>query len=395
MTPIGERAETFPLDNTKPDLAEHLFDTLNEMRQQHPVAWSGACGGFWALSTYEDTLAAAADWKHFTSAEGIMIPPTGATIRVIPAELDPPRHSKFRKLVLPYFTDAALQKWVPGVRAIIDEAFAPLLPKGRADFVTEIAHPVPVLAISLVLGLGAEDWRIIRNLAGAFVKATGDAEMSRARALELERYLQSQIEIRQGRPAADILGALVNADVGDDDPVKPEEVLGLVQLMVVAGHETTVNAMATMTYRLMTSPDLFQRLHSERELIDGVINETLRLHPPVWNMARTVASDVEVRGSRMCPGEKVMLVFGSANRDPDRFEDPEIFNPERSRNQHLAFGTGRHRCLGESLARLELRLTLEYLLDKLSTIELDGDPVWSGGTNQHGLKTLPIKFSLR
>ncbi len=395
MTETDARPETFPLDNTDPELLQHLFETLNQMRDTCPVAWSPPFGGFWALTKYDDIVTASRDWEHFTVSQGIMIPPTGASMKVIPAELDPPRHTKFRKLVLPYFTEPALQKWVPGIRGIITDAFAPVLEKGRADLVVDVARPVPVLAISLVLGMLGEDWRHIRNLAEEFLAATGKPEVARAKAAELEKYLESQIERRRGKPVDDILGAIVNAQLQDDEPVTPAEMLGLVQLLVVAGHETTVNGLATLAYRVIAEPGLRDRLLDDRSLINSVIDEALRLHPPVWNMARTIAEETSMRETHMCPGEKVMLVYGAANRDPDRFEDPETFIPDRPNNQHLSFGSGRHRCIGEPLAKIELRLGLEFILDNMPDVELDGEVVWGGGTNQHGLRSVPVKFSPR
>lgn len=394
MSDTYVRAEANEFDNTDPDLLQHLFETLNDMRERCPVGWSPALGGFWALTKYDDVVGAAQDYAHFTVTKGIMIPPTGASMPVIPAELDPPRHTKFRRLVLPYFTEPALQKWVPGIRGIIRDAFAPVLPVGQADLVTDVAHPVPVLVISLVLGMVGSDWREIRNLAAAFLAATGHPELARRKAAELESFLQKQIDARKDRPADDILGELANATI-DDQPISAAELLGLVQLLVVAGHETTVNGIATTTYRVITEPGLRDRLLADRSLLPAVIDEALRLHPPVWNMARTVADHIEIRGAELCPGEKVMLVYGAANRDPDRFEDPEDFLVPRLRNQHLAFGAGRHRCVGEALARLELTLAVEYILDTIPDVELDGEPRWGGGTNQHGLRSLPIRFAPR
>jgi cytochrome P450 len=393
MTEAPVRPETYDLDNTRPELLGHLFETLNDMRETCPVAWSPAFGGFWALTKYDDVVRAAGDWQTYTVSDGIMIPPTGASMKVIPAELDPPRHTKFRKLVLPYFTEPALQKWVPGIQDIIANAFGPVLPKGRADLVSDVAHPVPVLAITLILGMLGEDWRQIRTLAAAFLAATGNRELAREKAKDLEDYLEAQIEARRGKPVHDILGALVNAEIDDDVQITPQEMLGMVQLMVVAGHETTVNGIATLTYRVISEPGLRDRLLADRSLINSVIDETLRLHPPVWNMGRTVAAETDVRGSRLCPGEKVMLAYGAANRDPDRFPAPETFDADRASNQHLTFGSGRHRCVGEPLAKIELRLALNYILDTIPDVELDGEPVWGGGTNQHGLRSLPVRFT--
>jgi len=163
---------------------------------------------------------------------------------------------------------------------------------------------------------------------------------------------------------------------------------------VVAGHETTVNGMGMLLYRLCAEPGLRERVLADRLLVDKVIDETLRLHPPVWNMARTVREETTVRGSVLCPGEKVMLVYGGANRDPDKFEHPETFDIDRPGiTQHLTFGSGRHRCIGEALARLELRLTLNYVLDTLPDIELNGEPAFGGGTNQYGPRSLPVRFT--
>jgi len=391
MTKPVERA-TFELDNTDPELLQHLHETLGQMQGTCPVAWSSASGGFWALTKYDDVVTASNDWETFTVTRGIMIPPTGASMPVIPAELDPPRHTKLRKLVVPNFTDKALRHWRPGLEKIIDDAFRPLLAVGRADLVSDITHPVPVLAICLILGIDS-DWRRVRELAANFIQATGQPALARQRAHELEAYLEEEIESRRGKPVEDLLGQYVNARI-DGAEIPAREMLGLVQLMVVAGHETTVNGMGTMIYRLITEPGLRDRVLADRTLIGQVIDETLRLHPPVWNMGRTVAEQTQVRGEALCPGEKVMLVYGAANRDPERFPEPDTFDIDRpGNNRHLTFGIGRHRCLGEPLAKLELRLALEYVLDHLPDVELDGEPRWGGGTNQHGLRSLPVRFT--
>jgi cytochrome P450 len=392
MVQASQRPETFLLDNTDPELPAHLYETLHEMQDKCPVAWSPASGGFWALSKYADVVQASQDWQTYTVTQGIMIPPTGASMPVIPAELDPPRHPKLRKLVLPSFTEKALLQWQPGLNKIIADAFEPILARGHGDLVVEVARPVPVLAICLILGIDS-DWRRIRELAENFLAATGQPVLARARAHELEAFLEEEINARRGQPVTDLLGSYVNAQIDGAD-IPPTEMLGLVQLMVVAGHETTVNALGTTIFRLMKEPGLRERLLADRSLVGKVIDETLRLHPPVWNMGRTVATETELRGSSLCPGEKVMLVYGAANRDPEKFEHPDDFDIDRDGiTQHLTFGSGRHRCIGEVLAKLELRLSLEYVLDHMPDLEPDGDPVWGGGTNQHGLRSLPVKFT--
>jgi cytochrome P450 len=391
MTARASRPESVTFDNTDPELIHDLYARVAEVQARCPVAWTEASGGFWMLTKYDDVVEASRDWQTYTVTQGIMIPPTGASMPVIPAELDPPRHSKLRKLVLPNFTEKALQPWVPGVQKIIAEAFAPLLPLGKVDIVVDIARPVPVLAICLVLGID-RDWRRIRQLAEDFLAATGKQE-ARAKAAELEAFLEGEIDARRGQPVRDLLGGYVNAEI-DGETIPPRELLGLVQLLVVAGHETTVNGMGMLLYRLCAEPGLRERVRADRSLVDKIIDETLRLHPPVWNMARTVREETAVRGAALCPGERVMLVYGGANRDPDKFDNPDTFDIDRAGiTQHLTFGSGRHRCIGEALARLELRLTLNHVLDTLPDIELNGEPVFGGGTNQYGPRSLPVRFT--
>jgi cytochrome P450 len=392
MTARTSRPETVSFDNTDPDVISHLYENVTDVQARCPVAWSEASGGFWMLTKYDDVVEASRDWETYTVTQGIMIPATGASMPVIPAELDPPRHSKLRKLVLPNFTDKSLEPWVPGIREIIAEAFAPLLPTGRADIVVDVARPVPVLAICLILGID-RDWMLIRRLAEEFLAATGKPELARAKAAELEAFLEEEIKARRGQPVTDLLGRYVNAEI-DGEVIPERELLGLVQLLVVAGHETTVNGMGMLLYRLVSEPGLSARLLADRSLVDHAIDETLRLHPPVWNMARTIREETTLRGSTLCPGEKVMLVYGGANRDPDKFEDPQSFDIDRPGvTQHLTFGSGRHRCIGEALARLELRLTLNYVLDTIPDVELAGEPVFGGGTNQYGPRSMPVRFT--
>jgi cytochrome P450 len=392
MTASTSKPETVSFDNTDPTLIEHLYERITEVQEKCPVAWSDARDGFWMLTKYADIVEASRDWETYTVTQGIMIPPTGASMPVIPAELDPPRHTKLRKLVLPNFTEKALEPWVPGIRALVRDAFAPLLPTGQADIVVDVARPVPVLAICLILGID-RDWQLIRRLAEEFLAAVGKPELARAKAHELEAFLEEEIDARRGKPVADLLGAYVNAEI-DGEQIPAQELLGLVQLLVVAGHETTVNGMGMMLYRLVSEPGLKERVLADRSLVDKVIDETLRLHPPVWNMGRTIRDATEVRGTSMCPGEKVMLVYGGANRDPEKFEHPADFDIDRPGiTQHLTFGSGRHRCIGEALARLELRITLNYVLDTIPDIELGGTPAFGGGTNQYGPRSMPVRFT--
>ncbi|CAM5728817.1 cytochrome P450 [Streptomyces hirsutus] len=323
MTDDRRQRHLVDLDNRKPELADELFGTLADMQARCPVAWSEASGGFWALLKHADIVTASADWETFTVTEGIMIPPTGKSMPVIPAELDPPRHGAFRKLVLPHFTPKALGLWEADIRRIVADGFAPLAEQGRADLVTEFARPVPVLVICRILGIRS-DWERIHSLGEEFMEAFADTdhpERGRAAAQRLEAFLAEEIAARRGRPAEDLLGQLVNAEI-EGETLSDVEALGLVQLLVVAGHGTTVDGIGTMSYRLLTEPGVRDRLLADRSLVPKMIEECLRLHPPVWNMARTVRRETILRDAELCPGEKVMLAFGRRTTTPTSSTTP-------------------------------------------------------------------------
>jgi cytochrome P450 len=399
MTDVTDTTDTrkadhaFPLDNTDPALAPHLMDTLVEMQATCPVAWSDAAGGFWALSKHADIVASSNDWQTYTVTQGITIPETGKSVRLVPAELDPPEHSHYRKFVLPHFTPKGLEKWRPQLEQIVADAWAPIRDDGHGDVATPVARRVPVDAICLILGIRA-DWTHISHLGEQFLATTGDVG-NRHRAVEaaaeLETILRAEIASRRGKPAEDLLGQFLHETVLGE-PLTDDQALGLCVLLIIAGHGTTVDGIGTLVRRVLVEPGLRERVLADRSLVPKIVDESLRVDPPVWNMARTVAHETLMRGVTLCPGEKVMLAYGAANRDPERFDRPNEFDIDRAEpSGHLAFGSGRHRCIGEGLARLELSLVLEHMLDHLPDLELAGEVVWGGHMSTHGLVTVPVR----
>jgi cytochrome P450 len=387
-------ARTVLLDNTDPALAPRLFETLAEVQSRCPVAWSDAAGGFWALTKYADIAIASNDWQTFTVTEGITIPETGKSVPLIPAELDPPEHSAYRKFILPSFTPKGLARWRPQLEEIVAEAFGGIVATGEGDLIREVARRVPVRAICLLLGVKT-DWNSIQRLGEAFLVTTSDTANRTSAveaAAELERILKLEIADRRAHPGDDLLSQFLQAAVVGR-PLDDRQALGLCVLLIIAGHGTTSDGIGTLLLRVMTEPGLRERLLADRSIAAHVIDESLRVDPPVWNMARTVKAETEMRGARLCPGEKVMLAYGAANRDPDKFEHPDAFDIDRpGLSQHQAFGTGRHRCIGEGLARLELQLVLEYMLDHLSDLQVDGEFTWAHTMNSHGLAApLPVR----
>jgi cytochrome P450 len=380
------------LDNTDPALAPRLFETLAEVQSACPVAWSDAAGGFWALTKHADIAVASNDWETFTVTEGITIPETGKTVQLIPAEIDPPEHTAYRRFVLPSFTPRGLARWRPELERIVADAFAGFGQTGEGDLI-EVARRVPILAICLLLGV-KQDWNYIQRLGEAYLVTTSDTGNRTSAveaAAELERILKQEIADRRAHPGDDLLSQYLQAEVLGQ-PLDDRQALGLSMLLITAGHSTTADGIGTLLLRVMTEPGLRERLLADRSIAARVIDESLRVDPPVWNMARTVKAETEVRGALLCPGEKVMLAYGAANRDPDKFEHPDAFDIDRpGLSQHQSFGTGRHRCIGEGLARLELQLVLEYMLDHLPDLRLAGEVSWAMTMSGRGLTALPAR----
>ncbi len=382
-------------DNTDPGLAPHLFETLRMIQDQEPVAWTDAVGGFWMLTKYADITEAANDWETYTVEEGHTIPSTQKSVRSVPAELGPPVHTAWRKHLMPFFTAKRLENWRPQIESIVADAFADLMEKGRADLVREVAWRVPTSVISAVLGFKSQ-WEYVSEITEEWMVANSDLtdpdRAARATAA-VEAVVKEELQRRIGQPADDILGEIVNGEIGGKK-IPFEQLQGLTNALIIAGHSTTVDGIVNTIRRILVEPGLFDLLKNDRSILSRVIDESLRINPPAWSMGRTARQEVEVRGVVIKPGEKVMLTFGAGNYDPEQFEDPETFNHDRSGvHGHLTFGFGRHRCIGEALAKLEMRILVEYVLDNLPDLELADDPEPKSTFSTYGLHSLKVRRS--
>ncbi|OHV06923.1 cytochrome P450 [Mycobacterium talmoniae] len=390
------KANPVHFDTSDPTLRENLFDSLNELRNACPVAWSTAHNGFWVLSRYADLIRAVLDTDSFTSTNGIMIPPNVKSVPALPAEADGPRHSQMRRALLPFFNAAAVERLTPQIKQIVADAVAEIAPLGRADLVPTLGLKIPPLVLAAMLGLHSEQAATIHTLTSNLLQSVGrDMTAAIAAARELEGWVHEQVDKRLGRPPSDILGEIVNAPLDPQKPLSRNEVAGVVHLLIIAGHETTTNGISTMLHRYMTVEGLRERLLADPGLIDAVVEESLRLDPPIYNFARTARRDTRLGDTTIGTGEWVMLLYGAANRDPAKFPDPDSFVVPRSSNQHVSFGWGRHRCLGTALARFELRAVMEAVLGAIPDIEIAEQPTRSCGSVTQGFATLPVIFAPR
>jgi cytochrome P450 len=381
-------------DPHDPALAPVQHEVLTGLLQRCPVSWSERHGGFWSLTKFDDVVAAARDHEAFTVERGVIVPSTGATTPIPPAQVDPPEHTKYRKILLPFFNPKAVLGYEDLIREIVRGAMRGFLPSGRAELAQDLAHPVPTEAIAAILGLQRTRWRQIRDLVDDYlIAATQGPEAKKKAAGAFEAFVHAEIDSRRDRPATDRLGVIVNSRI-DGAPIPDHMVLGMVHVLITAGHETTINGIGNVLCHLLTVPGLRDRVQADRSLIPALIAESLRIESPVMCMARTVVSGARVRGVDLDAEEKVILLYGAANLDAERFDEPLSFRLGRDR-PHIAFGSGPHRCIGEHLAMVEMRVALEQVLDTIPDVRIpEGDPpVWGSGAVRRGVRRLPVEFT--
>jgi len=334
-----------------------------------PVARSEASGGFWILSRFDEVAAAAEDWRTYSSAEGVLAPPpAGRRARQVALEQDPPEHTVYRKLYAELLSRPRVRAIEGDIRANAAARLAALAHATAAgepaDFIAHVAAPVPIEALAILLGFDPEVTAQLRDLTVAeLARIHRPAEGAGERPeLTLMDLLRAQIDDRREHPRDDFTTLLVQQDL------PPIGMLSFLVGAVIAGHETTLIAATNLAYQLGLDPALQQRLRAEPHLIPRAVDESLRHRSPVQNFVRTLTRDVEHHGVTIPAGDKVMLLFGSANRDPERWPGgPDEFDldrhaTDRDAGRHLAYGAGIHRCVGAFLAEVELHVLVEQLL---------------------------------
>jgi cytochrome P450 len=315
--------------------------------------------------------------------------------------MDPPDHTRLRNLVARAFTPRRIE----GLRAATEAITAELLDAMPADgtpvdLIQAFAYPLPVRVICRLLGIPEADeavftgWShgIARSLDPSVLRSPAiDATIDQARS-ELRAYLGSLLEFRRKSPGDDLLSGLAAVDA-DGDRISSGEVLSLAVLLLVAGHETTVNLLGNGVLALLRAPDQLALLRQSPELVGGAVDELLRFDGPVQITQRIATEDMEVVGCKVRRGDEILLVLGAANRDPAIFAEPHRLDVTRDARRHVGFGGGIHHCLGAVLARMETQIALTALLDRFGTIELAGTPVRRPTFTLRGLESLPVALN--
>jgi cytochrome P450 len=362
------------------------------LRDECPVA-RGARWDFWALTRYDDIVAASSRPADFSSAEGIVVPKNPVSGRRAPLHFDPPEHARYRRPLNAVFAEERVPAMEPGMRQLAAELLEPFVAAGGGEFVLEVSSPYAGLVFTDILHLPRAYGRELNASGERFEHAQAHFDTETAERENQHLYAECR-KIVAGRKAApldpgeDMVSALLAVRV-EGEPLEDEFVAGSLRQLLIAAHVAPVALLASAVDHLACDAALQSRLRDEPALIPAALEELLRLYAPNQGFARTATRDVELRGRTIRAGQMAALVLPSANRDPEMFDDPETFILDRSPNPHLAFGHGPHKCAGTAVARAELRIALEELLARTSSFRRAGEPVLLGWP-VHGPETLPL-----
>jgi cytochrome P450 len=356
-----------PLD---PETKRNPFPVYQRLRHEDPVHLV-VSRGFWALSRFEDVYAAARDTETFSSAQGLTFEEDEiARLGLAPTivMMDPPRQTALRRLVSRGFTPRRVAELEEPIREFVVERVERMRAAGEADFIRELAGPLPTFVVAHFLGVPAEDRPRFDEWSNAIVQANalGSVLTSAADAVaDLYRYFGGLISERRARPQDDMISVLIGSDL-DGEQLTDAEILGFCFVMIAGGNDTTTGLVGGAAALLTERRDQRQLLIEDPERIRNAVEEFLRLTSPVQGLSRTTTREVTLRGRTIPAGRKVHLLYGSANRDPREFgPTAEQLDVTRKVARHVAFGSGPHFCMGAAVARLQGRVAIEELLTRM------------------------------
>ena len=393
----------FQFNPMDPEFIADPYPLYHRLRTEDPVHHSPL--GFWVLTRYEDVVAALRDPRlakeaiaSFVAARfGAPVPAMGLSM----LDRDPPDHTRLRGLVSKAFTPRVVEGLRPRIQDIVDGLLDRVATRGSMDVIEEFAYPIPVAVICEMLGVPIEDherfkgWSldIARGLDLIWLGPDSDVgRRSVASRHALAEYFRGLIAQRRAAPRSDLLSGLIAAEEAGDK-LNEMELLATCILLLIAGHETTVNLIGNGMLALLRHRDQLERLQRDPGLITSAVEELLRFDGPVQRTARIPSEDVTFGRYTIAKGEMVMPFMGAANRDPAQFPDPDRLDIGRSDNRHIAFGWGIHFCLGAPLARIEGQIAINTLLRRLPKVALTTEvPEYRPSLTLRGLKALPVSF---
>ncbi len=406
-----------------------LLDLFDQLRSESPVLRIEAPDGdhepFYLLTRYEDVMRVSKENAVFLNApRATVFTNKGgeALARQITAQqgdespnlvsslvvLDAPKHPKLRRLTQEWFMPKNLRSIEASIRELARKTVDRLVAAGpEADFVKEVASPYPLHVVMQILGVPEEDEPrmlfLTQQMFGGQdeeLNKSGMAELTPEQITQIvfgavadfEAYFEKLAADRRANPTGDVATILATAEI-DGEPISARDRAGYYIITASAGHDTTSASTAGAMLALARDPEQFAKVKADRSLLPGIVEEAIRWTSPVQHFMRSNAVDVEIGGVQIPAGEWLMLNYVAANHDPAQFDNPRKFDAARAANRHVAFGAGAHQCLGLHLARLEMRILFEELLDRIDSVELAGEPRRAKSTFVGGLKTLPLRFT--
>ncbi len=409
--PIYDIGQICELDKWETFINGQPFDIFKRLREEAPIYWHEESldfePGFWALSKHEDIVRVSKDPMTFSSAVGGHLMTMGDPEVVDPSAIaaiignmigmDPPDHQIYRKMVAPSFTPKAIRTLEGDMRLKIRELLENVEDKGEFNFVTEISEQLPLWVLCEMMGISESERPKIRDLVNNLTDASIQQDPNNAfqiwvNYMELFKMGRDMIEERRKNPTDDLMSVVANTKI-EGGELPPELLDGFFLLMVIAGNETTRNTLTGGLMALTDNPEEREKLLKDPSLISNATDEMLRWVTSVIYFRRTATKDTNIRGQDIKAGDKVVMWYGSANRDEDIFKDGHLFRVERENaKKHLAFGAGEHLCLGNRLGHMQIRVLFEELLDRFPNIHSISDPVRIPSNFLAGISELKVRI---
>ncbi|PGC32567.1 cytochrome P450 [Bacillus pseudomycoides] len=377
------------------EFKEDAYEIYKESRKLQPIlfVYKGELGNEWLITRYEDALAFLKDPRLKKDPANVF-----EKVETNMLNSDPPDHNRLRSLVQKAFTPKMISQLDDRIQHIADTLLDHAEQKRSLNLVNDYAFPLPINVISEMLGIPKEDQEKFRVWSHAVIDSPETPEEIRETEMKLAKfitYLQYLVDIKRKNPKEDLVSALIQAE-SEGSKLSARELYSMIMLLIVAGHETTVNLITNTVLALLENPSQLQLLKEQPELIDSAIEEGLRYYSPVEvTTARWAAEPFLIHDQEIQKGDMVTISLASANRDENVFENPEVFDITRKNNRHIAFGLGSHFCLGAPLARLEAKIAITTLLKRMPNIQIHGEREkikWQGNYLMRSLEELPLSF---
>lgn len=391
---IPEHLET-PFNHTDQALMQNPYPLYEQMRGKCPVNHTQALGGFWTVANYDDLKAVEFDWATYSNADGTGIP-KHALSPMYPQDIDPPLQTEYRKLLNPHFTAAGVSKWADKVREVTHQMIDNIIEKGEADLASEVCRPMPPKIALPFLGVPPADEAQICHWIEHLTTARASDPVGVGETVgKITQYLLNLVAQRRTAPAQDdVLGDLLTAKI-NGQALTDDDIFRVIIILLFGSLDTTTAAMLESLRHLANHPEDKARLTQHPEMWPVALQEFVRYASPVQGLRRTLTKDATLHGVDLQAGDKLLLLFGSANRDESKFTNGNKCIIDRAPNNHVAFGAGPHICLGRHMALLQLETLLRAVLERIPdfTLAVPDSEIRYASAETRGILSLPVRFT--